>query len=76
MANVITDVCPKCGGEGLLFEQLDVDYFKPYSRCDECDGAEVVPVRCEECGGTFTPIEWQEGDHLGEYHYHKFCLGD
>ena len=41
--------CPTCGGEGVLFEQLDVDYFKPVEQCPECEGTEWVEV-CPECG--------------------------
>ena len=64
------EVCPKCGGEGVLFEQLDVDYFKPVEQCPECDGAEWVNVKCDEC---CEPIE---GDPvmIGKYPYHEGCV--
>ena len=66
-------LCPTCGGEGVLFEQLDVDYFKPTEVCPECNGKEFVEVLCCECEKPFTDEEWKEADHYNEYHTHKEC---
>ena len=68
--------CPTCGGEGVLFEQLDVDYFKPVEQCPECEGTEWVNVKCDECGLPFTDEEWKVAKPFGDVYYHSACLSE
>ena len=73
---MITKLCPTCGGEGKLFDQLAEDVYVPREVCPECDGNEWVPVLCDECQEPFTDEEWnaRERYKYSDIVYHERCM--
>ena len=73
---MITKICPTCGGEGKLFDQLDVDVFVPREVCPECDGNEWVNILCDACGKPFTDAEWnaRERYKYSDVVFHERCM--
>ena len=70
---MINKLCPTCGGEGVLFDQIDVDYFKPRCDCPDCENG-FVPILCDECEQPFTDEEWEHAEKYGSIVYHERCM--
>ena len=73
---MITKTCPTCGGEGGLFDQLDVDVFVWRCVCPECDGNEWVNILCDACQEPFTTEEWntRERYKYSDLVFHERCM--
>jgi len=69
---VVTMACPDCE-DGMAYERLDVDYFRPAGVCETCHGWGEIPVLCEACEQAFTHEQWKSAEHDGLYSYHAGC---
>lgn len=64
--------CRECGGDGRLWCQTDVDYWKYAGECPACDGSGAE--RCCECGEPATDafIDGKDMTPLCERHMAQY----
>ena len=63
--------CRECNGDGRLWCQTDVDYWRMIGECDACDGSGIE--RCSECSEPAVEIYRSRSPSTGETFHHPVC---